>query len=495
MARDHRYKILFVCFLLLLLISFRNTDRVTENMSLVEFTEYLDERIPELMKVYDIPGVSIAVVREGEIAWSSAYGYADLEAGRLMTFDTVCRAESISKPVTAWGVMNLVEEGLIDLNDPVMNHIDNWTMPESEYDTNGVTIEQLLSHTSGMPLGTIGVHYSPNSDMPSLKDILSNEVEIISEPGTGFSYSNTGFNLLELMIEEVTERDFAEYMNETVLSPLGMKHSSYDFNPYWDPTVPNGYDTNGEKIPPYVYPDKGSGGLFGTVKDFARFAVAGMADIRGEAVLQSETLETMYTSRAKDIGFYRLVFDSYGLGYFIEWLDGSVKAVAHGGQGSGWMTHMVTIPETGDAIVILSNSQRSWPFFGYILSDWVHWLGFKGIGMGSLVLGRRLLSVVVGGIVGVSVFKSWLILSGLFTGNKIIRLNQMNNRASLPKVVFSLLILGVLSWSYNQKYLIIRSAFPITSVWLGISLLSFAIVMLFSAIITRNGKNSIENSF
>lgn len=490
MNRDHRYMALFVCFLLLLLISSWNIDQVNENMPLVEFTEYLDERIPDLMKIYDIPGVSIAVVREGEIAWSNAYGYADLEAGRLMTVDTVCRAESISKPVTAWGVMNLVDEGLIDLDDPVMNHIDTWTMPESEYDTYKVTIERLLSHTAGMPLGTIGVHYPPNSDMPTLKDFLSNEAVMISEPGTGFSYSNTGFNLLELMIEEVTERDFAEYMNETVLSPLGMKNSSYIFDSNWDPMVPNGYDTDGETVPPYVYPDKGSGGLFGTVKDFARFAVAGMADISGEAVLQSETLESMYTSRAEDVGFYRLVFDAYGLGYFIEWLDGSVRSVAHGGQGSGWMTHMVVIPETGDAIVILSNSQRSWPFFGFILSDWAHWLGFRDIGMGSLVLGRKILSVVVGGIVGVSVFQGWLILGGLVSGDKVIRLNHMSQVPSLLKVIVSLLLFGVLIWSVNQEYLIIRSAFPITSVWLWISLLSFDFVLIFSAAISEDWEQS-----
>jgi CubicO group peptidase (beta-lactamase class C family) len=116
---------------------------INKQASLQEFTAYLDERIPALMKDYGIPGVSIALVQKGETTWSNAYGYADLENRRKMTTDTYCRVESISKSVTAWGVMKLVEQGKIELDRPVGQYLKNWKLPESQFSEEKVTVRQL----------------------------------------------------------------------------------------------------------------------------------------------------------------------------------------------------------------------------------------------------------------------------------------------------------------------------------------------------------------
>lgn len=289
------------------------------------------------MKDYDIPGVNIALVKRGEIIWSKAYGYADLEEGRKMTTDTYCRVESISKPVTAWGVMKLVEQGKVELDKPVELYIKNWEFPESEFSEKNVTVRQLLSNNAGMPLGTIGVRYSPKEDIPSLEEYLSNDAILKQEPGLSFSYSNTGFNLLELLIEEVTGRDFAEYMAEEVLIPLGMYNSSFTWGEELDPAIPNGYDLNGNPIPVYIYPDKAAGGLFACVEDIATFITAGMTNFSrtGHEVLNAQSINKLYTPMVEIPGFYGLAFDSYGLGHFIESLSNGKKAVSHGGQGSG----------------------------------------------------------------------------------------------------------------------------------------------------------------
>src|SRR5690606_169734 len=94
------------------------TKEFEKDTSIIEFTDYLDIRIPEIMKEYEIPGVNIALIQKGETKWSNAYGYADLEKVIKMSTDTYCRVESISKSVTAWGVMKLVEDGKIDLDKP-----------------------------------------------------------------------------------------------------------------------------------------------------------------------------------------------------------------------------------------------------------------------------------------------------------------------------------------------------------------------------------------
>ena len=119
--------------------------------SLDAFSEYLDGRITRLMNQYGVPGVSMALVRDGELVWSAAYGYADFEHDRKMTVDAICRVESISKSVTAWGVIRLVEQGLVGLDAPVQQYLGNWELPESEYSEQNVTVRRLLSHSAGMP--------------------------------------------------------------------------------------------------------------------------------------------------------------------------------------------------------------------------------------------------------------------------------------------------------------------------------------------------------
>ena len=120
-----------------------------------------------------------------------------------------------------------------------------------------------------MPLGAIGEEYAPQNDMPSLRDYLTREARLIREPGSGFLYSNTGFNLLELLIEEVTGRDFSEYMADEVLIPLGMHHSSFAWNETFGPAIATGHELQGTAVPPHVYPAKASGGLFTDVEDMA----------------------------------------------------------------------------------------------------------------------------------------------------------------------------------------------------------------------------------
>src|SRR5690606_14601908 len=114
------------------------------------------------------PGSSIALVRGGQVTWMNAYGYADLESGRKLTTDTPMRVQSISKSVTAWGIMRLVEQGMIDLDAPVVNYIKKWRFSEAEFSSETVTVRQLLTHTAGLPLGDVFTIYSPDEEMPSL---------------------------------------------------------------------------------------------------------------------------------------------------------------------------------------------------------------------------------------------------------------------------------------------------------------------------------------
>ncbi|MFH5834253.1 serine hydrolase domain-containing protein [Halalkalibaculum sp. DA384] len=448
------------------------------------FTQQLDTRVLSLMDSYDIPGTAIALVKNEDIIWSDAYGYADIEQQKKLTIDAVCRTESISKSVTAWGVMKLVERGLINLDDPVQQYLRSWSLPESEYNLNEVTIRRLLSNSAGLPLGSLGEEYSPNIQKPSLRQYLNKEVQLTYEPGSNFEYSNPGFNLLELLIQEVTGRDFNDYMVIEVLIPLGMHNSNFDWDEEFSSRVPMGYDLQGNPVPPYVYPYKASGGLFSTVEDIARFAIAGMApgNKRQSKILSEDSIQTMHISQINVSGIFGFVADGYGFGHFIETLPDGKKAVWHGGQGHGWMTHFHVIPETGDGIVIFSNSQRSWPLIAHVLSDWSRWIGgtVKFSRITSLVVA---LWVATGIIFLIAFYVGGKVLRGVITDRRglSMTLHPYSKNRILEFVLWAALS-SVLLWSVAQDYLFISSIFPVGASWLGWGVLFLSFALLFSVI-------------
>lgn len=454
-----------------------------------KFTEYLDRRIVGLMKTYDIPGVSIVLIQDGEITWSEAYGYADLEQKIPMRLETVCRSQSISKSVTAWGVMKLVEQGKIGLDDPVIKYIKNWSFPDTEFSEESLTVRQLLSQNSGMPLGTIGVHYPPQSEnIPTLMENLSSQAHLINEPGSGFLYSNVNFNLLELLIEEVTGESFENYMQQEVLKPLGMRNSTYTWNENLNPSDPVGYDLKGNPVKMYVYPEKGSGGLLADVEDIARFVSAGMTGryYRSGDVLELASVEKLYSREVELSDIYSNIAGSYGLGHFVESLSDDKYAISHGGQGHGWMTHFHSVPEEGEGIVILTNSQRSWPFISYILNDWSEWIGVSSVGMSKISKGVTIIWLLIVVVLLVSFWQMVRLIRGVVLKRRNFAPLSTESRL-LRSIQADLFVVAVLVfvWSINQTYLFLPSVFPVAYNWLWVAGFALTGVSLLSALFPR----------
>lgn len=489
--RGYAMKYIILLFILLLTLtpSAPAADRSHEDLA-----SRLDMRIPALMERYDIPGAVVALVREGKTVWTAAYGYADPADGTPMTVDTHCRMESISKSVTAWGVMRLVEQGRIDLDAPVTKYITSWKFPSAPFPVEKVTTRLLLSQSAGMPLGTIGVRYSPTEKKPSLRESLYRDAVLMSEPGSSFSYSNAGFNLLELLVEEVTGRDFAEYMRTEVLLPLGMKNSSYEWSGNLRPPVPPGHDSSGKSVPVYVYPEKAAGGLFSTVEDIAAFMTAGMTRFSHarHGVLSAETIGELYTPHVAIPGLYGLAFDAYGYGHFIERFPDGRRAVSHGGQGTGWMTHFHSVPETGDGIVILTNSQRSWPFFAEILGDWAAWCGLPGVGMGLIVKGQKILWALIVLAALAVIAQAARLARDVERGRRSFApLASSHRRFRAAQFALALALSGVLVWALSLDYLFLTSAFPIAAVWLGYATAAAAAVLAASAVMPETDGSAL----
>ena len=237
------------------------------------FIAHLDEQVPTLLRQLSLPGIAVAVIAEGRVQVLRTWGLANCEREESLTENHRFRLASISNPVTAWGVMSLVERGLLDLDAPVDDYLTRWKLPRNGFDPRGVTARGLLSHTAGLAAGG-GAGVNPRFTMPSLVDTLSGEnslqldedqvayyrhvgleldevlrpVTLVANPGEQFTYSNSGYGLLQLLIEEISGQPFIDYMQQAVLGPLGMQSSGFE-DPVDTDAFATPYDEAGNEIP------------------------------------------------------------------------------------------------------------------------------------------------------------------------------------------------------------------------------------------------------
>ncbi len=437
----------------------------------------LEREIPLLMERHGVAGVNALILREGREVWAESFGMADPEAAIAMTRDRVFRVESISKPVTALGVMRLVERGEVALDDVVWEHIASWAPPSG---TPEMTIRQLLSNSAGLGIGDFTARHPPGT-APSLRAALERDFEVIGTPGAAFHYSNIGFNLLEILIEDVSGQDFADFMDEAVLSPLGAGQVSFDWSPALAEKMPVGHGLQAQRIAPHVYPARASGGLLADIDDLARFVRVGIhAPHRAAEVGLPDTLLTlMHTAHVPVGGVYGVASDGYGLGHFTETLSDGRKAVWHGGQGYGWMSHVHLVPESGDAIILLTNSQRAWPLFAEVLRAWSGTLGVAPVGMARVAYIWTLgLAMTLALALGAAAQALRLAISW----RRGLRQSQ---RPTLARSVLALGgggLIAIVAWAAMQEYLIIDSVLPGLSLWLRLASAAAGLMLLLSAI-------------
>jgi len=390
-----RYSLLVIILIMLLVaifLSYSGQDRLAKK---------LDRIAPPLLEHYKVPGAAIALVRNGEVVWTKGYGLADKERGVPVTVDTVFQAASISKALTSWGVMRLVENGQLELDAPVERYLTRWHLPPSSYDPSGVTIRRLLSHSAGLSVhGYPGL--PPDVQLPSLEESLSGnnggagEVRIIMEPGAQFSYSGGGFTLLQLIIEEVTGETFSAYMQREVLDPLGMVHSSFEWRPELRPATAVAYSETGVPLPNYLFTEKAAAGLYTTAPDLARFVAAEMPGSLGEpagrGVLSPDTLNLMFTR----------VIESQGLGQGVWRLPDGSESIEHGGANRGWRGIILAYPEWGAGVVVLSNSDNGENLIGDVSR-----------GLWPLLLMERILRILIPALILAFLICAIFLIKGL----------------------------------------------------------------------------------
>jgi len=454
------------------------------SISSAEFVEYLNKQVPRLMDDYDIPGAGVALLEGGEVTWVQGFGYADREEEKPVTSSTLFRAESITKSLTAWAVMNLVEEEEIGLDDPVENYLSRWEFPDTEFPKSEVTVRQLLSHSSGLTGGSD--RELPGKERPPLTQVLEGEYDLyrarlVREPGTEFEYSNQGFMVLELLVEEVTGRDYEEYLQEEILLPLEVEEAYFDVDEI-SSRLAVSYDYRGDPLPVYQDLFRGAGGLLINAEGLARFWASGMPGQDGlepgRGILRPDSVAQLHTPVMEPAGFYRIGADGSGLGHFIDQLPGGEKAVFHGGEGAGSLGKAYVVPEDSRGLVILTNSKRSWPLLFKLTGDWAEWNGYASPAMSNVYFNveTAIWSLIIL-LVLASLGKLALLIRGLVRGRRGFA--PFSSRKRFSRLMqMALALLGVFLW-WLAGEMIVANLLPVIYGRLGLALgfLAFTVLL------------------
>lgn len=319
--------------------------------------ESLTMTLSQWMEALSIPGVSVAVINDYEIAWAEGFGVADAERGVAMTRDTVLQAGSIAKPVTAMAALRFVERGALTLDADINASLNSWQLPASEFTTETpVTLRRLLAHTSGITPGGFG-GYEPGAALPTLVQILNgappanSPAAIVQQrPNEAMQYSGLAYTIVQATLIDRSNETFPALMRENVLAPLRMNSSSFE-----QPApralaarLAAGYTYDGSALEGRfrLHPEMAAAGLWTTPSDLAQIAIEMSLAREGRStrVLSQAMAERMLTEEMN--------------GSALGWMVGTDGMFWHNGGTEGFRAHMRMFSARGDGIVLMSNSDN-----------------------------------------------------------------------------------------------------------------------------------------
>ena len=353
-------KIIIIAFVSIM----SNAQTTTKN----ELLNTLDEETASALKRHNVPGMAIAIIKEGKTIIKKGYGFADKKEGLKVNAKTGFNIGSISKMFTAWGIMKLVEQGRVKLDEPFTSYVKSWNLPKSDYNPNEITIRHLLQHTAGLSVhGYNG--YESKEKLTSTKESLSGQtnldeaVELIIEPNSKWQYSGGGYTILQLVIEEITDQTFANFMKKTIFQPLKMKHTSFNINKRVLKTSAKAYDETGSEIPIRLFNAQAAAGLHTTLEDLILFANASFSD---NAVLSQESILSLRSPTELSNG-------DYGMGYMVMNRFGDFTLSGHGGSNEGWQAGFMLDFDSKSGFIVLTNGSSGRNVLFKSMRTWAQW--------------------------------------------------------------------------------------------------------------------------
>lgn len=318
--------------------------------------------IDKLLKQFNVPGVSIAVIKDFKVDWARGYGLADAGAGTPVTVETLFQAASISKPVAAMASMRAVQDGRFALDQDVNTILKSWKLPGGEFTkARSVTPRGLMSHTSGTGDGFGFPGYAPHAPLPTLVQIADGQppsnrpqVRLEREPLTGFKYSGGAVTIQELALTEAVGKPLVELARDWVLNPIGMTNSTFEqpLPASREKQAARAHDRQGARGPDpwHVYPEHAAAGLWTTPTDLAKFLIEVQQTLAGQS--------TRVLSRAMMLEMVTPVgVGPYAVGFSVE-KRGEGWYFGHGGSNWGFQCSMLAHRLKGYGIVIMTNGDN-----------------------------------------------------------------------------------------------------------------------------------------
>jgi CubicO group peptidase (beta-lactamase class C family) len=316
--------------------------------------------VQQLMKQFNVPGASIAVINDFKIVATYAYGVADVETGAPVTAETMFQAASISKPVAAMVSLKAVQNGRFSLDQDVNTILTSWKLPDGPFTKERrVTPRSLMSHTSGTGDGFGFPGYAPRATLPSIPQILDGvqppsnlrAVRLERPPLTGFKYSGGAVMIQQLALMDAVGKPFGEIAREWVLDPIGMTNSTFDqpLAPPREKQAARAHNRMGARMgdPWHIYPEQAAAGLWTTPTDLAKFAIEVQLSLLGKSdrVLSQATVREMATP----VGV-----GPFAVGFQIG-KEGEGWYFMHGGGNWGFQCDLIAHRVNGYGAVIMTN--------------------------------------------------------------------------------------------------------------------------------------------
>jgi CubicO group peptidase (beta-lactamase class C family) len=299
-----------------------------------------------------LTGVSVALVDDGKIVWEDGFGWADRASGRRATSHTPFSIASTSKPFTTTAMMTLVAAGTLELDRQANDYLGAHKIMDRDGPAEGATVRRLATHSSGLP--TFFAMYPQGGDaaQPSVPQLLADYGHVVAPPGERYEYSNLGMAVLAHLVARQSGQEFGRYLQSHVFSPLGMHDSFFDTDLARRPEMATRYDDAGEPLPFYLTATPGSGEVYASAHDLARFAFFHLKrPLPGQQkILSDAQLDAMHRPATAIAPHY-----GYGMGWQVLQRPGQPVILTHGGGQTGVMAEFVLVPSRGVACIIVSN--------------------------------------------------------------------------------------------------------------------------------------------
>jgi CubicO group peptidase (beta-lactamase class C family) len=341
-----------------LLLAFLNVTSYAQDKP-ERFKEQLEPVIKQVMQQTGMPGFAIAVVEDQKVVYSVGFGVKELGSKEPISTRSLFHMASITKPFVATAIMQLWEQGKVDLEAPVVKYLPYFRLKDERYSR--ISVRQMLSHLSGMPDVQDYEWDKPQYDDGALERYVRSlsDRPLIAEPGTKFQYSNMAFEVLGDLIAKASGMSFEDYVKRHILEPLGMGQSNLLVK-QTDPqllTSPHvlsaSYDVEVGKVFPYNRMHSPSSTLYSNVLEMSRWATANMnrGELDGKRILKAATYDVMWKPAGEQ-------FQQVGISWFLNRYKEN-KLVTHSGGDVGFVSNLVLLPEKKIAVVMMSNYDRA----------------------------------------------------------------------------------------------------------------------------------------